>query len=207
MSERSEIRKEVLKSLKQPLSEHDFKLRGHTFERISEQNLSQQIYLGLDRTGGIRDEHLALGFVITIKEWVTSFYPFIAERNWRTAAACEIRDCNTTLVHHDDKNVWYPISLGTSTLSIILLSRIQAVILPYLESLRTRKDVIKMWRKYGHRIGLPPRHELSIAILMYLNEWEEEGRWMLKRLLKENATNEFYRSTIMRVLESDSIGD
>ena len=199
--ERSEIRKAVLQKLKEPLAIHDFKLRGHSFERISEHGLSQQISRGLDWYGGSRDQHLALGFLITIREWVLTYHhPYIAERNWRTAGAAEILDNSTDLVPHNDGNVWYPLNLGVEALSGILNTRIQTVLIPHLDKLRTRSDIISMWRIHGQAIGLPPRHKLSIGILMFLNEWKEEGRAMLEQVRKENPDNEYYQKAIKRLL-------
>lgn len=55
---------------------------------------------------------------------------------------------------------------------------------------------------HGQAIGLRPRHKLSIAILMFLNEWKDEGQAMLQQFQKENPDNEFWQKVINGLLET-----
>ena len=191
----------MLEGLREPLFEYGFKLKGHAFERFPENEFLQRIDLPLGGSWSIKADEIAVGFEITVKEWVTTLHPYIAERNWKTVGAAEIIDSYAALVENTDALAWYPVALGVKALISRIQSRIECVFIPYLDSLNSRKDVIEMWRKHGQKIGLPPRHELSIAILMYLNDWQEEGRSMLEQLLITNRENEFYRSTITSLLQ------
>ena len=109
------------------------------------------------------------------------------------------------LIDKDESTVWYPLALGIKVLIARISPRIENTFVPYLDSLKSRRDIIEMWRRHGKAIGLPPRHELSMAILMYVNEWKEEGGSMLERLLMENSENAFYRSTISSLLDGGSV--
>jgi hypothetical protein len=198
-TEQDKAKREVLADLSFRLEKFGFAKKGNTLIRETETGLYQIIGVGLGQAWSTMRNHIGLGFGVATEEWIDKL------NNWKrpkvlTESDCEIRDCNCKLIPVGDETIWYKITNDLSPTTDKIFYRIEHYILPFLEQLKSREEIIKSWRLHNEKIGLPPRHLLSIGILMYLNGHHEEGEKILREELEQNKNNSFYQSAISKTL-------
>lgn len=78
---------------------------------------------------------------------------------------CEIRSRLGHLITPGD-DIWWSLEHDHNTLCREMLRLIDDYALPYLSRFSTRQAIIWEWKRHGRDIGLPPRGNLSIAIIL-----------------------------------------
>ncbi|MDX2171966.1 MAG: DUF4304 domain-containing protein [Bacteroidota bacterium] len=200
MTDNKEIKKDILVELSSQLTKYGFKKKGDSFIRETESGLYQIIDIGLGRSTTIKANHVGVGFGIATEEWLNNLIKWKRPKIL-TSADCEIRDCFCNLVPISDETIWYPISLGLTPLINKIDSHIQKSIVPYLDRIKTRHDIINMWRQHQHDIGFAEgRQLLAIGTLMFLTGDKDEGERILKKLIVDNKDNSYFTSTINKTL-------
>lgn len=193
-----EIRKEIMIQLADLLKDLSFKKQGNTFFRETEEGLYQIIELTLGPAWGLMKDHIGLSFGVATEEWIEHLNQWKRPKNL-TTSDCEIKDIYTTIVNKD-ADCWFKISKGLPWLVSTITKRINHFIVPFLDNLKTRLEIINLWEKDDKKVGLPPRHKLSIGVLMYLSGDKQKGRDILEIEYKNNQNNDFYIGTIEKVL-------
>jgi hypothetical protein len=204
MTKNIDIKKNVLLELSSRLKLHGFKKKGDTLLRETEPGLYQIIDIGLGPSWGIKADHVGIGFGIATEEWLNNLISWKRPKTL-SSVDCEIRDCYCGVIPIQDEVVWYPVSLGFSSLISKIDSYIQETIVPYFEELKTRRDIISLWRNHKHEIGFAAgRQHLAVGTLMFLGSDRNEGEKILQDLLVDNKDNSYFTSTISKVLKEDN---
>jgi hypothetical protein len=194
------VRNDVIMLLADKLKTFDFEKKVNTFIREPEKGLYQVIELSLGQSSSITANHIGLGFGVATEEWIEILN--ISKRPKTISSAdCEIRDCYCDFYSNSDLN-WIKITGKPSELTQIIYYRINSLILPFLNKVKTRQSIINMWKINHKNVGLPPRHALSIGILMYTHGQIQEGKSILDQLYKENSKNSFYTNVIDKIIKT-----
>lgn len=152
----------VLTNLDSCLKKFGFKKKAFTFKRETEPGLFQLLELSLGLPRSNESGKIRMEFGIFSDEWHKYLMNSKLPSNLRTPH-CEIRDmnCKAIRIGYD----WHDLKGSLDKISSILISEIEKTLMPYLDQMKTRKDILLKYDEIGDALGLPPRHKLSIAIL------------------------------------------
>jgi hypothetical protein len=195
----SEIKSQVTLSLFEKLKSFGFVKKGNSLIREPEKGLYQIIDIGLSPAHSMMANNLGIGFGVATEEWLTILNPWKRPKIL-TSAHCELRDIYCKIVPVSDDTIWHPISQGIDSIVGKIWNQIVNQFLPFLDKLQSRNNIIAMWRQHGKDIGLPPRHLLSVGILIYLNLDRIEGEKILEKLSLEYKNNDFFTGAINKTL-------
>ncbi len=194
------FRKDLIAELTPKLLPFGFQKKGNTFVRETESGLYQVIDFEIGRSWGSTANHIRIGFGIATEEWIDSL------NNWKrpkilSIADCEIRDAYCKLISVEDKTTWLPISNGADIVTAKIQNYILHTVIPYFDKLKTRIEIINMWRHFKSDMGLlSGRHLLSMGILIYLNQDKVEGEKILTGLISEKKDNDFFMTAINKTI-------
>lgn len=200
LSHNAQLRKEVVIKLVRTLAESGFALKQNSLIRETESGLYQIISLSLGPSTSMYANHIGLGFGVAAEEWIGILNTWKRPKVLSTAD-CEIRNYYCSF-YNSDNSSWFKVSLGVEGLTKAILEKIQALVLPFLDKTKTRQAIIDLWKTDNQEVGLPPRHELSIGILLMATGRSEEGCVLLNRLLEEKRENPFFQKAITAALNN-----
>lgn len=192
MTDHQDKRKIILSGLTDFLKQYGFKKKAFTYKRETEKGLIQIIELSLGRSWSSKSGEINLEFGIFSDEW----HKFLDRGKMPTTLRtphCEIRDCYCKIVDLGEHYNWYKLSENLNELILQLIAAIEKDILPFLDQHKTREAILKSYSNSGEGIGLPPRHELSIAVLNYGAGHMERAQILLDEEFKKNERNPFYQ--------------
>lgn len=200
LTHNAQVRKEILTKLAAALTELGFALKQNSLIRETESGLYQVIHLSLGPSTSLFANHIGLGFGVASEEWISIL------KTWKrpkvlSTVECEIRDCYCAFANSDD-SFWFKIPKDSQYLARSILDKIQNQILPFFDKVKSRQAIIDLWKTDNKAVGLPPRHELSIGILLMATGTVDEGRAILNRLLEEKRDNPFFQKAIATALYS-----
>lgn len=191
MTDNQGKRKYLLNGLNEFLKAHNFKKKDFTFKRETENGFIQIIELRLGPAWTSKAGEISLEFGIFSNEWHKYFASWKVPSIVRTAD-CEIRDCYCSIVEKKTNQNWFSLSESPSELLADILTDTKSRVLPFLDKLKTRNEVLSLYAIHGESIGLPPRHKLSIAILNYgVGNYENSMKLAFEEY-SSNAKNPFY---------------
>jgi len=191
MTDNEDKRKYILSGLETFLKNKGFKKKGFSFKRETETGLLQIIELRLGPSWSINSGQINLGFGIFSDEWHKFLNRWKMPSTIRTAD-CEIRDCYCNIVDQGDNHNWFKLANSLNDLILNLINLLEKNILPYLDRHKTRSNILESYNKFGEKMGLPPRHKLSVAILTYGMGKKEKGLQLVYEEFLANLKNPFY---------------
>lgn len=122
-------------------------------------------------------------------------------------ADCEIRDFRSKLVHLEEQAEWNDLSQSQDELVTNLISVIDQAILPFLDLHRTRQSILDSYLKEGEKLGFPPRHELSMAVLHYGMGNLGGAKRLLTHEFEKNKNNPFYQEVYSNLSNHIKLAD
>ena len=191
MTDNQDKRKYILSKLEAYLKSNGFKKKAFTFKRETEKGLLQIIELRLGPSWSFTSGEINLEFGIYTDEWHYFLNQWAVPSTIRTAD-CEIRDCYCTIVDKGNNQNWFKLVDNLDDLVLDMIGIIEKSILPYLENHKTRKSILDSYQQLGKKIGLPPRHKLSVGILTYGLGDKVSGFQLIKDEYLVNQKNPFY---------------
>lgn len=203
LTHNAQLRKEVVIKLARTLAESGFALKQNNLIRETESGLYQIISLSLGPSTSMYANHIGLGFGVAAEEWIGILYTWKRPKVLSTVQ-CEIRDCYCSF-YNSGNSSWFRVSIGLEELTKLILGKIQNQILPFFDKVKTRQAIIDLWKTDNQAVGLPPRHDLSIGILLITTGKADEGAAILNRLLAEKKDNPFFQKAIATALQTQEI--
>ena len=191
MTDNQDKRKYLLTRLETFLKSKGFKKKAFTFKRETENGLLQLIELRLGNSWSSTSGEINLEFGIFSNEWHQFLHQYKTPSTIRTPD-CEIRDMYCSIVDRGNNHNWFKLTDNLDDLVLDIINVINKSILPYLDRLKTRKDIMESYRQYEEKMGLPPRHKLSIAVLTYGMGEKERGLQLVHDEYLANKKNPFY---------------
>lgn len=197
----TDIRKELLNSISKEMELYGFKKKSVSFHRETEKGLYQIIDFRLGANWSIIRNHIGLDFGVATEEWINHLNKWKRPKRL-TSADCEIRSIHLEFLNEPNDG-WYKITDDLQKLENKIFENIKTIIIPFLDKVKTRANILELWDKNSNLIGLPPRKFLSIGILMYLNGEQEKGERILKNEYRKNKKSPFYTETIESILNKN----
>jgi tetratricopeptide (TPR) repeat protein len=199
MTENQEKRKTILLQLDKFFNAHGFTRKVETYVKESEKGLFHVIELRLSPSWSIFSNHIILEFGIFSLEWNEYLKGGDIPKKIRTCD-CEIRDVYCSMLKFENNQNWFDLMQPLDKVADSIEKILQSTILPYMNQLTCRADIIDGYLKNGEIIGLPPRHKLSIGIL-YLGLGDfEKAIEIIEGAYREKSENEFYRKVYESVM-------
>ena len=198
MPDNQDKRKYLLIGLETFLKSKGFKKKAVTFKRETEPGLLQIIELRLGSSWSSTSGEINLEFGIFSGEWHQFLNRYQTPSTIRTPD-CEIRDMYCSIVDRGNHHNWFKLTDNLDDLVLDIINVIDKSILPYLDRLKTRKDIMESYRQHGENMGLPPRHKLSIAVLTYGMGDKEKGLQLVYDEYLANNKNPFYVSVYEKI--------
>lgn len=199
MTDNQDKRKYILSGLDTYLKKRGFKKRAFTFRRETEAGLLQIIELSLGPSSSSAGGKVNLEFGIFADEWHKYLNRWKMPTTIRTPD-CEIRDCYCTLVNRGTEHNWFELSGSPDDLILDMINVLDQSILPYLDRHQSRRDILESYGVHGEAMGLPPRHKLSIGILMLGTGNTGEALKLVGDEFSTNKSNPFYAAVYNNVI-------
>lgn len=188
-------RKVLLSLLGALMKQHGFAKKGFTFCRETEKGLIQVVELRLGPAWSGKAGEINLEFGIFSEEWNAFLNQTKVPSALRTAD-CELRDCYCNRISKTDSNNWFQLTETPEQLAQEITCELESQILPYLDTLKTRIDILESYRMHGEGIGLPPRHAISVGILILGTGDTATGLRLVTEVCQANPANPFYQKVL-----------
>ncbi len=191
MTDNQDKRKYILEGLEKYLKSKGFKKKAFTFKRETDIGLLQIIELRLGPSWSITSGEINLEFGIFSEEW----HKYL--NRWKTPSTirtpdCEIRDCYCNIVDEGENHNWFALVDSLDDLILDMINVLDKSIIPYLDKHKTRQDILESYLINGEKMGLPPRHKLSIGIMILAMGDTEKGFKLVYEKYITNQKNPFY---------------